>query len=106
MGQVLAAFPSWLGYHHVTPKDLRIWAYPPSFDLVILESAFRYEQVVVPWHYKMQRDARTLCRLSDYNNEKYWADHPEKRQHNALEDCIAQIHGVQFSVFTFGTGLA
>lgn len=66
----------------------RVWAKPPSFDLVLLESAFRACRTPIPWHYKTPRDCRTLFDLTG-------AVQPDVgTAHNALDDAKSQALGV------------
>ncbi|MBB4235080.1 3'-5' exonuclease [Rhizobium esperanzae] len=66
----------------------RVWAKPPSFDLVLLESAFRACRIPIPWHYKTPRDCRTLFELTN-------ATQPDiGTAHNALDDAKSQALGV------------
>lgn len=66
----------------------RVWAKPPSFDLVLLESAYRACAISMPWHYKTPRDCRTLFDLTG-------ATQPDVgTAHNALDDAKSQALGV------------
>ncbi|OKP79800.1 hypothetical protein BTE77_06840 [Ensifer adhaerens] len=66
----------------------QVWAKPPAFDLVLMESAFRACSVPVPWHYRMARDVRTLFSVSG-------ATQPDVgTAHNALDDAKSQALGV------------
>ena len=66
----------------------RVWAKPPSFDLVLLESAFRACAIDIPWHYRTPRDCRTLFDLTH-------ATQPDVgTAHNALDDAKSQALGV------------
>jgi len=40
-----------------------VWSYPASFDIVILESAYRAVGLLVPWKYNAVRCLRTLAAL-------------------------------------------
>ncbi len=69
-------------------KATRIWAKPPSFDLVLLESAFRACNMQTPWHYRATRDVRTLLDIAGTR-------HPYiGTAHNALDDAKSQALGV------------
>lgn len=66
----------------------RVWAKPPSFDIVLLESAYRAAQLTIPWSYKTPRDCRTLFDLTG-------AVQPDVgTAHNALDDAKSQALGV------------
>ena len=66
----------------------RVWAKPPSFDIVLLESAYRACAITIPWHYRTPRDCRTLFDLTR-------ATQPDVgTAHNALDDAKSQALGV------------
>ncbi len=63
------------------------WAFPPSFDLVILENAYRALGGRPPWHYRTPRCLRTVAAL--------YADVTKPKSapgvsHNALTDARNQ----------------
>jgi len=62
----------------------RIWANGPTFDMNILEHAYKSFGLALPWQYYLVRDARTVYGLCP-NLNKYPASH------HALEDCRRQI---------------
>ena len=62
----------------------RVWANGPTFDMNILEHAYKSYNIVLPWQYYNVRDARTVYSLCPELN-KYPASH------HALEDCRRQI---------------
>jgi hypothetical protein len=62
----------------------RIWANGPTFDMNILEHAYKSYSMPLPWKYFLIRDARTVYSLVPSLN-KYPASH------HALEDCRRQI---------------
>ena len=62
----------------------RIWAQGPTYDMTILEHAYKSLGMSLPWKYFTVRDSRTLFGLVP-NLERYPASH------NALEDCCCQI---------------
>lgn len=45
------------------PERARVWGNGATFDVVILRSAFDALAVEVPWHYRAERDVRTLVGL-------------------------------------------
>jgi len=66
----------------------RVWAKPPSFDLVLLESAYRACAIDIPFHYRTNRDCRTLFDITG-------AVQPDVgTTHNALDDAKSQALGV------------
>lgn len=66
----------------------RIWAKPPSFDLVLLEAAFVACSIPIPWEYWTPRDCRTLFEISKVKQTAFGT------AHNALDDAKAQAAGV------------
>ena len=62
----------------------RIWAQGPTYDMNILEHAYKSLNIPLPWKYYSVRDSRTLFGLCP-NLNKYPASH------HALEDCRRQI---------------
>jgi hypothetical protein len=68
----------------------RIWANGITFDMNILENAFRSYAMPLPWQYYRVRDARTIYSLCA-DLQKYPASH------HALEDCRRQIDLLQTS---------
>lgn len=68
-----------------------IWAQGPTFDINILEHAYRSRNLKQPWQYYKIRDSRTLFSL--------WTDCPKPpASHHALEDCRRQIELVQLTL--------
>ena len=64
------------------------WANGTTFDMVILENAYKQEQLPLPWRFWNVRDARTVYSL--------YPDLPKpKASHHALEDCKRQIDLLQ-----------
>lgn len=69
-------------------EPTRVWAKPPSFDLVLLEAAYRACAISIPWHYRTPRDVRTLFDITG-------AVQPDVgTAHNALDDAKSQALGV------------
>lgn len=70
--------------HRLTWHCKRTWANGPTFDMNILEHAYKSYNIVLPWQYYNVRDARTVYSLCPGLN-KYPASH------HALEDTRRQI---------------
>jgi exodeoxyribonuclease VIII len=65
-----------------------IWANGPTYDMNILEHAFKSYNKSLPWKFYKVRDARTVYSL--------WADCPKPpTEHHALQDCRRQIDMLQ-----------
>jgi exodeoxyribonuclease VIII len=66
----------------------RIWAQGPTYDMNILEHAYKSYNKPIPWQFYSVRDSRTLCSV--------WPNRPKPpTTHHALEDCRKQIDLVQ-----------
>ena len=66
----------------------RIWAQGPTYDMNILEHAYKSYNKPLPWKYYMVRDSRTVFGL--------WPGlEAPPATHNALEDCRRQISMLQ-----------
>lgn len=65
-----------------------LWAKPPSFDVVLLESAYASVRRAVPWTYRQPRDCRTLFHLTGAEQPAYGMEH------HALDDAKAQALGI------------
>lgn len=73
------------------PKKCCVWAKPPSFDITILRTAFNLCYLRCPWHFRQERDMRTLLQITrDYTGGVELSKHGDK--HNALHD--AQRQGI------------
>lgn len=73
------------GLHRMVWHARRVWAQGPTYDMNILEHAYRSLQMPLPWRYYQVRDSRTLFSLCPAL-ERYPASH------HALEDCQRQIN--------------
>jgi hypothetical protein len=81
-------------------KDMRgVWSHGLTFDLPILEHAFKACDMKVPWHFKAARDTRTLFWLTN----PVWPDNPVK--HSAKHDAIAQAGAVVDGLRKIGTAV-
>jgi hypothetical protein len=65
------------------------WSHGATFDLVILENLCRQLNVNIPWQYWQLRDTRTLFDLG------FDPQMPQNSKHDALQDAIRQVIGVQ-----------
>jgi len=69
----------------------RIWAQGPTYDMNILEHAYKSYNKPIPWQYYSVRDSRTVFGL--------WPDLPKPpTSHHALEDCRRQIGLLQITL--------
>ena len=66
----------------------RVWAQGPTYDMNILEHAYKSYGKSLPWQFYNVRDARTVYSL--------WPELPKPpTSHHALEDCRRQIDMLQ-----------
>jgi len=75
------------------PTDSLVWANSPQFDCVILENAFRYYNIDIPWSFWNLRDLRTIMDVSSMKHNDFI--HLKKCDHNSLHDCHYQISVVK-----------
>lgn len=84
-------------------KSSVIWANGPTFDMTILEHAYKSHKKALPWQYYKVRDARTVYNLKTdiLLSESTGQMTPRQGQatgpasHHALEDCRRQIELLQ-----------
>lgn len=90
LAEGLAQFKTWC-LMEVLP-EAKVWAMPPSFDLVILEDAFREEgKGPPPWRYNKTRCLRTLFDIAEIDkSERVEPLIP----HNAGSDAQAQVRSL------------
>lgn len=95
-------FCDWRGDGSKHPKAHFMWANDPSFDCVILSEAYKqYSKFKFPTQFFNWRSFRTAKDLA-------WPPGTEAPNiqvgvaHNALDDCIKQIHYVQGAFRRFG----
>jgi exodeoxyribonuclease VIII len=72
------------GLYKLMWQAKRVWAQGPTYDMTILEHAYKSLGIPLPWKYYSVRDSRTLFSLVP-QLESYPASH------HALEDCCRQI---------------
>jgi hypothetical protein len=72
------------GLHRVLWHARRVWCQGPTYDMTILEHAYKSLSMPLPWRYYAVRDSRTVLGLVP-SLEKYPASH------HALEDCRRQV---------------
>lgn len=82
--QALTQLSEWLNGSKI------IWANSPSFDCVILETAYKKCGIDIPWKFWLTRDCRTLFDLAGIRKR----DLPSNGEHHALNDCYTQLIGV------------
>lgn len=68
--------------------NANVWCLPGSFDLPILENAFRVEGVTVPWKYDAVACLRTVYKLAGITKADRVAP---TVAHDALADAVSQV---------------
>lgn len=86
LAEALLEFRAFLGD---AADGLRVWGHGSSFDIPIIESAFRACGHPVPWGHRAPRDTRTILELAGVK-----VTMPEDEKHNALSDARAQARAV------------
>jgi exodeoxyribonuclease VIII len=84
-------------------KPACVWANSPHFDLVILRHLFKQVSLPFPFHYRDERDVRTMCALAralDIDISSAWKG---KCKHQALDDATAQAQAVVLVVQTLNS---
>lgn len=91
----LRMFQVFLIEHSVSLNSLRVWGNGPTYDITILENAFRMCGFEVPWEFYRVRDVRTAVEFGR------WDDFDPKRTlpfdgtpHNAVDDATHQARYV------------
>lgn len=89
--QALGSLKNWLD------DDPIVWSHGATFDIALLELAYRLCEAAAPWSYKNVRDTRTVFWLA---KELGWVE-PQKAVnsaligHHALHDAQSQIVRIQ-----------
>jgi hypothetical protein len=79
------------------PKAHRVWAHSPSFDCIILSTAYDYYKKFFrfPVPFYNWRDTRTILDAAYPPGDETRPDIRVGTHHNALDDCISQALMVQ-----------
>jgi hypothetical protein len=75
--ELAAAFEMWGGE--------QVWCHGATFDVPLLDAAYRATMLKAPWKFWNVRCTRTLYELADVQPDRTKGTH-----HNALDDAIAQ----------------
>ncbi|MFP9228936.1 3'-5' exonuclease [Pectobacterium cacticida] len=90
----LSAFSDWLTDNAESLETLNVWANSPSFDCIILKSAFERTDIDIPWRYWNELDVRTMkevgSAIMDIGRFLGTAETLGVK-HNALDDAISQV---------------
>ncbi|PWD64937.1 MULTISPECIES: 3'-5' exonuclease [Pectobacterium] len=84
----------WLTDNAESLKTLKVWANSPSFDCIILKSAFERTDTDIPWNYWNERDVRTIREVA--LTVTGFSQDVEKAgvKHKAIDDAIGQARMV------------
>ena len=72
----------------INNRDYEVWANGARFDLGILTNAYQVCGIEVPWHFRKERDVRTIVSLQPGIKKLHV---PIGTAHHALDDCNNQI---------------
>lgn len=85
----------------VKNDKVAMWAKGPSFDCNILRKAYEKTEINVPWHFRSERDVRTLISIAKLRGVLAPNFARTGTHHNALDDakyqakqCIQLIQGI------------
>jgi hypothetical protein len=82
--QALKELSEWIG-----PKPVHVWCQGLSFDIPILEYAYKKCKIPIPWKFWKCRDTRTVYDIKESHF------HSPEDKHHALNDCYFQIQCLQ-----------
>ena len=85
----LTLFSEWLAFD----RCVTLWSKGPSFDAVLLASAYRVTGLPQPWEYRNERCVRTILELAGIEVKEYRRD--GETRHHALTDALVQARAVQ-----------
>jgi 3' exoribonuclease, RNase T-like len=71
------------------PASNWVWGHGSTFDISILENAYRYNCMDIPWGYRAPRDTRTILDETEVEIGNWGI------KHHALHDAIAQAIAIQ-----------
>lgn len=77
-----------LSAFHDAVAPIRVWAHSPSFDIVLLEAAYRKAKLAHPWGHRVSRDTRTLFDVTGITLSSAGI------KHHALDDAVSQANAV------------
>ena len=86
--EMTASFMSSFRYSDVKDKKIKVWGNGSTMDITILQSAYEYFNMSIPWQYWAVNDVRTIV---DLNPEIKKNCTFEGVKHNPIDDCKHQI---------------
>jgi hypothetical protein len=77
-----------------------VWSNGATFDISMLEAAYKQAGLRTPWHFRTVRDVRTMVMIAG-NDERCWEGgtitetEAKGIKHDALVDCLRQVRVMQ-----------
>lgn len=84
LDDVLKELAEWL------PKDCKVWGNGATFDISMLEDAYRQYEIEIPWKFWNVRDCRTVLDMYESVRGGFNKTVNRKGAHNALDDAKFQ----------------
>ena len=84
-----------------------VWANAPAFDLTILRNAYTLFGQNCPWHWRKERDMRTVMDLASRhpNNDRVsWVPPKGGVLHHPVDDCVRQVFVLHKGLVVLGIG--
>jgi hypothetical protein len=77
-----------------------VWSNGATFDIPMLEAAYKQEGYRIPWHFRTVRDVRTMAMIAGddprcWNGGTVTETEARGQKHDALVDCLRQVRMVQ-----------
>ena len=92
LGQALIEFGQWV--EEVSMDTRTLWSNGPTFDEVIIRSAARRYDFLLPFHFSRSRCCRTMMDLAKQMGFRPAGPGKDIVKHNALHDAVNQARGV------------
>lgn len=93
--EALVELSAWM-MGHARNAEVEVYGNGASFDLGMLNHAYASYGLATPWHYRKERDQRTLEALAAMAgcDLRWQADERDGHHHNALSDAIYQARRI------------
>jgi hypothetical protein len=93
----LEALAIWLRSWIANAESIELWSKGAGFDVRILKNLFAQFAIEWPFHYRADRDLRTLMALAEMDSSTLTRTSTEPA-HNALGDCRFQIRQYSYAM--------
>jgi exodeoxyribonuclease VIII len=87
--EALKLFNQWVS-GVFSPKKPTVWSNGATFDIVLMRNAYTVTGLKCPWHFRNERDVRTLVGLAKLGRAKPPTSGRTGTHHNALDDAQYQ----------------